>query len=335
MAQEVTQGLQEDKFNTLFIEKSGNYVFEEGTNGDTKLKELWFTIHDLGEIYHIQPNIVESIIENIFNKYELPEEESSKLHPSFEVLNEDDLVNREKYFNLNVAVLVGMKIDTSVGRKFRRWSSSLLSDYMIDGYLLNDKRINTDTIVAIKERVHNLVAKGKSNELVLDNKKLITELARAFARSFDLMHDFSISDNTKLLKAERIITYVESRELIEYLKGDLNRDGAFGLEKESTRKETKFLTILRKIMTGSMDNTQYSTIQLRAAQLFYHIIKEKPFIDGNKRIGSMLFLYYLKMSGMELIQLNPNTLAAMALLVCFSKDDKQDTIIKLIVNLIG
>lgn len=335
MEQNIELSSKGENFDTLFVDKSGNFIFENIGCSNPRLKELWFSAYDLGEIYHIKPNLVETMIETIFNKCELFEEESTKLYPNFGIKDEDQIVKREKYYNLKVAVLVGMKIDTTIGRKFRRWSSDLLSDYLINGYALNIQRINTSTIVDIKEKVHNLVAKGRNNELVLDNKKVITELARSFSRAFELMHNLSVSETTSFYKADRIITYLESRELIDCLKSNLNREGAFGIEKESHGSETKFLCILRKIMTGNKANSQCATIQMRAAQLFYQIIKEQPFIDGNKRIGSMMFLYYLKISGMELLQLGPNTLAAMALLVSFSKDDKQDTIIKLIVNLMG
>jgi len=335
METEIINTAKDAYFSTIFLEKYASFALKEGNGGNSSIKDLWFTSTDIGEIYNIRSHFVDKEIDNIFNKFELSRDETTKYFPDLKTGDQEELVDRVRYVNLQVALLVGLKVDTSIGRAFRRFATSKMSEYLIDGYLLNHEKINSNIVAEIKEKVHALVAKAKDNEVMLDMKKVVTNLARAFKRSFDLMHDTTISDSINFVKAEKILTYTDAKEMVKHLKSNLQKEGAFGLEKEYTKQDTKLKTILTNIMCMDNDRAQLAALQMRAAHLFYQIIKEKPFVDGNKRIASMLFLYYLEISGMAMVQLNASTLAAMALLCDFSNQGQQDTVIKLIVNLIG
>lgn len=336
MEQETFIGAKDEKFNTVFASKSSHPVFESDIGDCTKLKEVWFTSTDIGEVYNMRSQFVEKEIENIFSRCELEESTSYKLFPFFENKDQDDLVNQEKFFSLDVALMVGLKIDTTIARQFRKWSTNRISEYLINGYTFNQDKLNADTIIEIKEKVHNLVSKAKKKDQYLNSRQIVKGLARSFKRGLDLMNEVKVSNLIDLEKTDEKISYLESKELVKNIKSTLNQKGAFGLEKEEGDERTIFQNVINFTMRkNSIEDTRFNTVQMRAAHLFYQLIKRKPFIDGNKRIASILFLYYLKISGMDMVQLNSSTLAAMALLVDYSKDDKEDTLIKLIVNLIG
>ena len=127
-----------------------------------------------------------------------------------------------------------------------------------------------------------------------------------------------------------VLPYHEARELIHEFKKELNVGGLFGIERGDALK-----AILGNIIQSFNGQDLYSSTQEKAAHLLYFIIKDHPFTDGNKRIGSFLFLLFLKLSNIDTSKMNENTLTALALLAAESRSEQKDLMIRLIMNLIG
>lgn len=159
MERETKLGAAGMRFNTIFGEKSSSFVFEKDESYDHKLKELWFTSSDIGEIYNVRSQFIEKEIDTIFSKCEITEETSSKLFPAFEEKKQDEIVDRVRYVNLEVALLVGLKVDTPfatcVSESFLEW--------------LEEKNEELNSLVLMSDRVQqnilNEYAKAKNREI--------------------------------------------------------------------------------------------------------------------------------------------------------------------------
>lgn len=231
-----------------------------------------------------------------------------------------------EYYNLDMIISVGYRVKSHNGVIFRKWATSILKDYLIKGYSINQKRLDAlNKTVLIQTRMLASVLNIEENDVL--------RAINLYAGGLSLLDDY---DHQKVVKPKGNetayqLTYKECRELINNMSKEFKTD-VFGIEKEKGKLEG----VIASIYQTAFGEELYPTIEEKAANLLYFLIKDHPFADGCKRIGASIFLDFLDKNGRLIVDdkqvISNSALVAITLLVAESKPDEKDIIVKLIMN---
>jgi len=233
-----------------------------------------------------------------------------------------------EYYNLDMIISIGYRVKSKNGIIFRKWANRVLKDHLLKGYSINQKRLEylekTVKLIDIASRIDEKIT-GKE---IKDVIKVIND----YSKALDLLDNY---DYKKILKPQgtvnnKIITYEECNEIIKELKFN-NDSKLFALERNEGLK-----AIIGAIYQSFDNKDVYKTVEEKAANFLYLIVKNHTFIDGNKRIGATLFIYFLNSynilykNGKQVI--DNNTLASLTILVAQSNPKEKQIIVDLIMN---
>ncbi len=316
----------------LFKDKSGTARLE------VRLKEetVWLSQAQMAQLFSIERSVITKHLNNIFMSDELAEKSNvQKMHIPFSD-------KPTKLYSLDAVISVGYRVNSKRATEFRIWATNVLKKYLLQGYALNEKRLLEqskekfnklqNTIALISEKLYVPSLEGHEKELV--------SIIKEYANSLSLLYKYdegklSIKGKSKTrhsLKHEECVSII--LELRSRLIAKKEASPLFGNENSDRLKG----------IIGSIEQTfdrheLYPTIEEKAAHLLYFVIKDHPFTDGNKRIGSILFVYFLERNHFLLRKngerkINDIALTALALLVATSSPGEKNTMISLIMNLI-
>ena len=230
------------------------------------------------------------------------------------------------YYNLDMIISVGYRVKSQNGIIFRKWATSILKDYMIKGYAVNQKRLDVlNKTIAIQSRM-------LASTLNVEEKEVLNVI-EAYSNALTLLDDY---DHGTIPKPDGIVsvyqlTYEECRELIDSMKYG-NYSDVFGVEKEYG----KLNGILAAIYQNVFGTELYPSIEEKAANLLYFLIKDHPFVDGCKRIGASIFLEFLNKNKHLIIDgkqiISDSALVAITLMIAESRPEEKETMVKLVMN---
>ncbi|MBN6076214.1 virulence protein RhuM/Fic/DOC family protein [Aggregatibacter actinomycetemcomitans] len=301
---------------------------------------VWLTQAQMAELFDKDVRTINEHIRNIYAENELEEEPTIR---KFRIVRQEGLrkVNRQiEHYNLDVIISVGYRVKSQRGVQFRQWATQTLKQYLVQGYALNERRLQERGIEF--EKVIGLLGQTLSNQLLLfDEGKAVLTVVQDYARSWSLLQAY---DEQSLManqhKQNNMVSLVldDVLQAISQLKQALVKKGEatalFGQQRNSG-----LASAIATIEQGFGDTLFYPNVASRAANLLYFIIKNHPLTDGNKRTGSFLFLWYLRLNQHLLAKpveqlINDNTLVALALLVAESLPEQKELMIKLVEHFI-
>ena len=297
---------------------------------------LWLTQLQMSNLFETTPENVLMHLKNIFSEQELDETATTK---GFLVVRQEGTrqVQRElKHYNLDAIISVGYRVNSSRATQFRVWATGTLKQHLVEGYTLNRRRLQ-ERGIEFEQAISLLSRTLVKQQLMNSAGEAVLSVISDYARSWSLLQGYDeqsfkqLSDKQTDMQAlnmndvlaaiaelkKTLIAKGEASELFGQLRGD-------GLA-----------SAIATIEQGFGDDLFYPNIASRAAHLLYFVIKNHPLADGNKRSGSFLFLWYLRINqtllGKPVDQLiNDNTLVALALLVAESQPDQKELMIRLI-----
>lgn len=288
---------------------------------------VWLSLDQISELFDRDKSVISRHISNIFKEGELSREvvvaknATITKHGAIPGKTQTHYVDQ---YNLDVIISVGYRVKSPRGTKFRKWANAILKDYMLKGYAINEKRLETlnKTIeIQSKMLVSALELEGE------DVYKVVSE----YTRALDLLDDY---DHQRLNKPQGSntlyrLSYEECRKLIDSMK--FNSD-VFGVEKE----KGKLNGILEAVYQNIFDTEVYPSIEEKAANLLYFLIKDHPFADGCKRIAAAIFLEFLNKNN-ALIKdnhqvISDNALVAITLMIAESRPEEKEIMITLIMS---
>ena len=305
--------------NDVIVFKNGE--LELDVNITPEKDTVWLTLDQMSELFQRNKSTISRHIKNIFSEGEL---QKNSVVAKFATTAADKKIYDVYYYNLDVIISVGYRVKSQNGIIFRKWATSILKDYMLKGYALNQKRLEAlNQTVEIQSRII-------ADTLELDAKEVLNVI-KTYANALSLLDDYDHgcinkpNGKTALYR----LTYKECRELID--KMNFNSD-VFGVEKE----EGKLEGILAAVYQNVFGQELYPSIEEKAANLLYFLIKDHPFADGCKRIGATIFLEFLNKNDHLIIDgkqiISDSALVAITLMVAESKPEEKETMIKLIMN---
>ncbi|MGM9873889.1 MAG: RhuM family protein [Bacilli bacterium] len=294
--------------------------FEIDVRADKENDTVWLTQEQIAKLFGKARSTVTEHINNIFNDKELDENTS--------VGFSDESVNHRptKYYNLDVVLSVGYRVNSKRGIVFRRWANKILKDYLVQGYVVNEKRI------AALNKTIEIQTKMLSSSLNIDETSLVNVI-NEYTKALDLLDDYDHQCVSKPngRKTTYRLEYDECRKIIDSMKfGDTS--SVFGVEKENGKLNGILATVYQNVFGQEI----YPSLEEKAAHLLYFLVKDHPFIDGCKRIAATLFLEFLNKNNAlvkegKMILAN-DTLVAITVLTAESKPEDMDIVIKLIMN---
>jgi death-on-curing family protein len=317
------------------------YKTKEGPSLEVKLEKetLWLTLNQIALLFDVQKAAISKHIKNIFKTGELEPDSTVSKMETVQMEGNRRIKRLLTYFNLDVIIAVGYRVNSYRATQFRIWATKVLKNYLVQGYAINEKRLleQTQKIKELQNTINFIQQKSKLPELKGQAEELLSLISQ-YANSFTLLYQYdeNIISTYKTKKSKFILKYEECKNLIEKLKQKLieknEASDLFGREVDN-----KFRAIIGTIYQTFDKKELYPTIGDKSANLLYLTIKDHPFVDGNKRIASFLFVYFLeknnylfKKSGER--KITDTSLVALSLLIATSKPEEKDIIINLITN---
>ena len=320
----------------VFNSSQSDNEFQIILDGDNET--VWITEKQIVELFGKARRTIGEHINNLYEEGELDKSSTWREFRQVQKEGQREVTRNVPQYNLDVIISVGYRVKSKTGIEFRKWATKKLKEHLIKGYTLNQNI----QIHQIKELQNQLV---NAQEKLFESQTQLTDgllnIISSYSKSFELLNQFDTDElSTSDLQKDinYIINYADVNKAIGKLKTTL-------IEKEEASqlfgsdKDDSFRGILGSISQTVFGDLAYPTIEEQAAQLLYSIIKGHAFSDGNKRIGSFIFVWFLEQNNFHLksngqLKINDNTLVALALAVAQSIPDQRDIIIKLIINLI-
>ena len=277
---------------------------------------VWLTQAQMVELFGRDVSVISRHINNVFKEGEL--DKKSNLH-FLQIANADRPVT---IYSLDVIISVGYRVKSQRGVEFRRWANSVLKDYILRGYAVNDKRINQlGKIVQIMKRAENQ----------LDAQQVLS-VVESYSTALDILDDY---DHQTLAKprgnrATYVLTYDECRSVIDKMTF-VSDSNLFGNEKDDSFKGS-----IGAIYQSFDGKDLYPSLEEKAANLLYFVTKNHSFSDGNKRIAATMFLYFLDKNRALFTdghkRIADYTLVALTIMIAESKPEEKEMMVNVIMN---
>ena len=321
---------------------TGEVVVYEAPDGEVRVdvrlerETVWLSQRDMADVFGTTPENVLMHLKNIFSDNELVEKATTKNFLVVRTEGKRRVNRRIKHYNLDAAISVGYRVNSKRGVRFRQWATRTLRDHFVRGYTLNEKRLAERGLQEARDTLDLLARTLQNQALVDDTGQAVLDLITGYADTWRLLLEY---DEDRLAAppgtrpAAGVLDHARAAAAIAEFKHELMARNEASALFGNPRGEA-LEGILGSIEQTMFSEPLYRSREEKAAHLLYFIVKDHPFSDGNKRIGSLLFLLYLKQEGMA-HRLNPQGLTALALLIAESAPANKDLMIRLVINLLA
>lgn len=329
----------------MAINPIGEIVLYQTEDGKTRLdvrlekETIWLDAHQIAALFERDRSVIVKHIRNIYKTSELSPDSTCARNAQVAA---DGKIRLMDFYNLDMIISVGYRVNSKRGTQFRIWATNVLKDHILKGYSINEKRLQEENkkLRELQQAVDLLGRIVGERRLAGQEAEGLLKVVTDYAQALQLLDDYdhsrlTISDITE--QSRFTITYEEARKAIYRLAAtsDVTGSNLFGREKDDSFKSS--LGAIYQTFDGK---EVYSSIEEKAAHLLYFIVKNHSFVDGNKRIAASLFLWFLDANGILYRQdggkrIGDNTLVALTLMIAESRPEEKEVMTKVIVNLIN
>ena len=325
--------MAEDK-NTNITNTNSEIVIYQNDDGSMKIdvtledNTVWLSQQQMAELFKSSRTNITEHINNIYLDGELDKNSTCQDFRQVRKEGKRDVTRIIPFYNLDMIISVGYRVNSKQGILFRKWANNILKDYLIKGYAVNNKRLEylekTINLIDIANRVDNNLKGNEAREII----RVISN----YSKALNLLDEY---DHKKVDKPKgninnKKITYEDCIDIINKLKEN-NSSNVFALERDEGLK-----SIIGAVYQTYNGVDLYETIEEKASNFLYLITKNHVFIDGNKRIAATLFIYFLEYYNILYKDnkqiIDNNTLVALTLLIAESNPKEKDILINLVMN---
>ena len=296
----------------LFETKDKSVVLPVAVKNET----VWLSANQMALLFDRDEKTIRKHINNVFEENEVSRENNTQK------MRVDGVKQRVPFYTLDVIISVGYRVKSQKGVEFRKWANSVLKQYILQGYAVNNNRISQlGEVIRIMKRMENS----------LDSKQVLSVIER-YNTALELLDDYDHQTMKRPKGNETIyiLTYEECREVIGAMRfGD--ESDLFGKEKDDSFKGS-----IGNIYQSFAGQEIYESLEEKAANLLYLVTKNHSFFDGNKRIAATMFLYFLDKNqalfedGRKLI--DDHTLVALTIMIAESRPEEKEMMISVVMN---
>lgn len=287
---------------------------------------VWLNRQQISFLFNRDVKTIGKHIANVFKERELMKGSTVAKFATVQTEGNRKIQRSIEYYNLDMIISVGYRVKSQNGVIFRKWATSILKDYMMKGYAINEKRIEVlNKTVSIQSRM-------LASTLGIEEKEVLNVI-EAYSNALSLLDDYDHGCISKPKGKDSIyqLTYEECRTLIDSMKYGGFSD-VFGVEKEPG----KLNGIIAAVYQNVFGQEIYPSIEEKAANLLYFLVKDHPFVDGCKRIGASIFLEFLNKNQHLIIDgkqiISDSALVAITLMIAESRPEEKETMVKLVMN---
>ena len=288
----------------------------------------------MSKLFNKNKSTISRHIANIFNEKEL-DEKSSVAKNATQLKRYDPRTKKDRiavvdvnYYNLDVIISVGYRVKSKQGILFRKWANSVLKQYIIQGYAINEKRLEA------LQRTINIQTKMLACTLEVDEAEVLKAVS-LYTNALMLLDQYDHQSLKKPTGSKAIyrITYEDCRNMVNAMEDSFHSD-VFGIEKEKGKVEGILAAVYQNVFGGDV----YPSLEEKAANLLYFMIKDHPYADGCKRIAASLFLEFLARNNIlykaDQKRVSDGALVAITLMIAESDPKEKDIMVNLVMNLL-
>ena len=302
----------------LFSDGSKNIEVQVSPDRET----VWLTQKQMGELFDVKQATISEHISDILSSGELDE-------TSIGFSDKSSGGRKPKIYNLDMILSVGYRVNSKRGIAFRKWASSVLKNYALEGYAVNEKRL-----LALQKTVE-IQTKMLSNVMEVESEDVL-KAVNLYTSALQLLdqYDHQTLEKPEGKKPVYRITYEDCRLMISHMEDSFKSD-VFGVEKEKGKVEGILAAVYQDVFGGEV----YPSLEEKAANLLYFMIKDHPFADGCKRIAASLFLEFLNKNNALFRDghkvLSDGALVAITLMIAESDPKEKDIMTMMVMNLLN
>ena len=300
---------------------------------------VWLSQKQLCLLFDRDKSVISRHTRNIFKEGEL---EQNSVVAKNATTASDGKTYQVDYYNLDMIISLGYRVNSKRATQFRIWATNVLKDHIVKGYSVNETRLQATGLNELTQTIELLKNTINGGDLELIEAKGLLDVILNYAKTWTLLQGYdedSLSNQVDDKEEKFILDFDEVKEAIAIIKKELIGKGEatvlFGQEKAN-----ELDGIIRNIYQTFGGDDLIPTVEEKAAHLLYYIIKDHPFNDGNKRIGAFLFILFLSKNDRLYkpngeLKINDNALVALSLMTAKSDPLQKDTVVSLIVNILG
>ena len=318
------------------------YQTEDGqTQVDVRMENetVWLTQAQMAELYHTDRTSIVRHINNIYKVEELDRESTCAKIAQVQIEGNRKVIRQIPYFNLDMIISVGYRVNAKRGVQFRKWANKILKEYLVKGYAVND-RLRRDQLGELRQlgQVVGRTLQHQDITATADGQALF-DVVVDYTYALDTLDNYDYErlsiERTTSPEAPFRATYDNAMAEIRRLHDKFGGSKWFGNEKDDSFKSS-----IGQIYQTFGGEELYPSVEEKAAMLLYVVTKSHSFSDGNKRIAATLFLWFLNNNGIlyrpdGTKRLADNTLVALTLMIAESRTEEKDVMVKVVVNLIN
>ena len=326
--------------------KEGDVIFYQVNSAQNQIEvklnndSVWLNLNQMAELFDRDKSVISRHLSNVFREGELDKDSTVAKNATVQKEGGREISRDIEYYNLDAILSVGYRVNSIRGTQFRIWANKVLRDYLTKGYVIDQKRFQEQSrqLEELKQTVKLLGNVIESKALNSDEATGLLKVVTDYAYALDVLDKY----DHQLLEIEGTsprelfqITYPAAMEAIKGLKDKFGGSSLFGNEKDES-----FQGSLAAIYQTFGGKDLYPSVEEKAANLLYFVIKNHSFSDGNKRIAAFLFVWFLEKNGILYREdgskkIADNALVALTLMIAESKPEEKDMMIKVVVNLIN
>lgn len=330
--------MAEEKQIEIYKGGRGKVVF----NVDAKNETIWATQAQMAELFDVNQPAIARHLKNIFESGEL---NKKSVYSKMEYTAADGKNYLVNFYNLDAIISVGYRVNSKKATDFRIWATKILHRYVVDGVAVNERRLKQLSSEKLKnvENMMGVVRRLISRqELDAGEANGVLEVISKYAGSFQTMKEYDdgfidLSAVNTMMRGEKKVDGGRQKQLTVRMCMDMIdalRQSVDGGELFGKKRNDSFDGALESIYQSFSGKELYPTVSDKAANLLYFVIKDHPFYDGNKRIGSLLFIMFLTINDYHLTEngetkISDRAMTALALLIAESEPSEKELIVSL------
>lgn len=313
----------------IYQAKSGEIEFR----GDFDRETIWGSINQIADVFGVQKAAISKHLKNIYKEKELGKKTTVSILETVQIEGKRKVKRKIEFYNLDAIIFVGYRVNSKQATQFRIWATNVLKKHLFDGYTINKKRIgqNYKKFIQAMADVKALLPAG--NKVKAED---ILELISAFASTWFSLdaYDTGLLPKSGMTKKKVAFTANELISALQELKQNLiakkQAANIFGQGKSKGAVQG----IVGNVFQSAFGKDVYPSVEEKAAHLLYFMVKNHPFVDGNKRSGAFAFIWFLRKAGLLRASLTPEALTVLTLLIAESQPKNKNKMAGLVLLLL-